>query len=104
MYRKRGELKMEWISVNERLPETTPRNDSATVYVIVQDVCGGAPRNHYHVEMTTFTRMNKQYGAYWKVEKGVVKYWKPLDEMPEGFKEISGLAIWENKSWVKEET
>lgn len=96
-------LLMNWIDVEKELPTTDPKTHTVTAYVIVQDIYGGSPRNHYHIEMTTFTNMNRQYGEYWGVKEGIVRYWKPMDEMPEDFKSISGLEFWEKDAWKKEE-
>jgi len=70
----------QWYDAETLPPKGTPVN------VMIQDVCGGIPRNRYHLEIAYVTD-NMCFKDYWSTKSGIVKYWQLID-LPNGFKQV----------------
>ena len=65
---------MEWISVDERLPDREWGDESADVLIVVIG----------HIMVGTYNHLNKRWhdNAGYRIERGVT-HWCPLPDLPE---------------------
>lgn len=90
---------MNWIEVKKDCQ--LPKNGEY-VHVLVQNVSGGKLRDSYFLAIAMFGN-TMMFSEHWDFEgnkSGIVRFWSSMNDMPEGFKQVSNSNYWEKKEVI----